>query len=170
MKKKKILFVTYREEKLEDVCIYATELAKMMDKNLAVMFLSSNGERERWDDVIMVAALAEADMRDTARDMMKKVVGVDKVNDAHPDKKLVQFMGDCTKSGINLEVYTTKMTLYSAMKKIMKKDHDIDFVMLSPEVSRNENSKEGLLSRLVQTVSKPFVTMIKRPGPDFVSK
>lgn len=164
MKNRKTLFVTYPDENLTDLFAYTKDLAKSMKTIPVVLFLYSKSEREKWDTVLMAAAFGEANMPDTARGMMKEVTGVNRVHADHPNKELVKFIQDCEKSKVNVEVYTTKMTLNPAMNQLLKEDQDIDFVLLSPEVSRNEISQAGVLEKLVHKLSRPFATMTKKPA------
>lgn len=164
MNDRKTLFVTYSDENIADLHTYTTELSRSMKAALVVLFLKSRSEREKWDTVLMAAAFGEANMSDTAREMMKEVTGVNKVSDDHPDQGMVRFIKTSRKAGINPEVYSTRMDLNSAMNALLKQDREIEFVLLSPEVSRSEVSKKGILTRLRQSLSRPFATMTKRPA------
>lgn len=159
MMKKKLLFVTYFDEHPDDGLSYVIELAKVMHEDLTIFLLRKKSLSRKIDELMTAAAFAEAGEHETAR----QVIAEDDANaGANPEKKLAGLFGKCRDSGINVDVYSSKKDVVTAIDRYFKQRNGIDIVLLGPNVADNDNLTGKKLKRLLNIVSRPVVTIARQ--------
>ncbi|MEW6109273.1 MAG: hypothetical protein AB1632_08950 [Nitrospirota bacterium] len=157
--KKQILYVAYEDEDMDDGLSYAVDLAKTMDKDIALLI--ANRKRtiaDRFDDLMAAVTFAEADEHETAR----RIMTVDnKKKNGEVDKKVIDIAEKYQSAGINIKVHSLSTDAVSAVKDVLKRIKGIDMVLLSPHVTENGNLSARELNKLVQTASRPIVTLAR---------
>ncbi len=160
MGKRQLLFVTYRDENLEDGLSYAIELAKAMYEDIALLLVhKKNTLMDKIENLMTAVSFAEEDDHDTARQ-----VAAGDSPDARKrlDQKLAELVEKCHKEGIHVHVHNTGLDAVSGIRTFLKQNSGIDKVLLSPAVTEKGNISSKDLNRLVRTSSRPIVTMTKQ--------
>ncbi len=160
MKKRQVLFVTYRDENLEEGVSYAIELAKAMYEDITLLLVSKkNILMDKLGDLMTAVSFVEADNPDTVRDTMFTVsIGAE---DRY-EKMLANLVAKCRREGIQMGVEDTDLDAISGIRTFLKKHAGIDKVVLSPTVTGSDNVSAKDLHRLVRTASRPIVTMTRQ--------
>src|SRR5512134_806228 len=71
MGKRQLLFVTYRDENIEEGGMYAIELAKAMYEDITLLLVQKKSNfMEKLGEMMTAVSFAEADEHDTARQIM----------------------------------------------------------------------------------------------------
>ncbi|MGC1455679.1 MAG: hypothetical protein WA946_10885 [Nitrospirota bacterium] len=160
MGKRQLLFVTYRDENLEEGVSYAIELAKAMYEDIALLFVQKqNRLATRFENLMTAVSFAEEGEHDTAQQMM---------SEGSPDrqeiyeKELNEVVKRCLQEGIQANVHSTGLDAISGIRKFIKEHAGIDKVVLSPAITEAGNVTSKDLSRLVRTASRPIVTMTRQ--------
>jgi hypothetical protein len=159
MQGKKILFVTYHDESIDNVMSYAVDLAKTMNKGIGILMIYKRKVFEKFEDVMTVVAFAEEGDHKTARELiMEDYGGREEVY----EKRIALMTEKCKKAGVAVDVSTAATDIVSAIKSILKQDSKIDMVLLSPGITSDGNISAKTLNKLVKTTSRPIVTMAKQ--------
>jgi hypothetical protein len=160
MEKRKLLFVTYRDDNLAEGVSYAIELAKAMDEDILFLFVQKRSKIIGTLENLMAAVtFAEAGEHNTARQMAtEKPWGEDEVS----NNELEAVIKKCLYEGIRVSVHTSPLEILSGIKKFLKEHWAIDKVVLSPAIITEGNITSKDMSRLVRTVSRPIVTMTRQ--------
>jgi len=159
MGKRQLLFVTYRDENLEEGVSYAIELAKAMYEDITLLLVQKqNGLMARFENLMTAVTFAEAGEHDTARQIMSESPGLQKVY----EKELDAIVRRCLDEGIQANVHSTGLDAISGIRKFIKEHTGIDKVVLSPAITEAGNVTSKDLSRLVRTASRPIVTMTRQ--------
>jgi predicted amidohydrolase YtcJ len=160
MGKRQLLFVTYRDENLEEGVSYAIELAKAMYEDITLLFVQKqNGLMARFETLMTAVTFAEAGEHDTARQIMAEgTPGTQKVY----EKELDAIVRRCLDEGIQANVHSTGLDAISGIRKFLKEHAGIDKVVLSPAITEAGNVTSKDLNRLVRTASRPIVTMTRQ--------
>jgi CRISPR/Cas system-associated protein Csm6 len=160
MGKRQLLFVTYRDENIEEGVSYAVELAKAMYEDITLLLVQKKSNlMEKLENLMTAVSFAEADEHDTARQIMAD--GSQDRNKSH-EKKLAEIVKKCHREGIQVNVHTTDLDAISSIRIFLKEHTGIDKVVLSPAVTGNGNVSAKDLNRLVRTASRPIVTMTRQ--------
>jgi len=160
MGKRELLFVTYRDENLEEGVSYAIELAKAMYEDMALLFAKKQSNlMAKIENLMAAAAFAEADEHDTARQIMAE--GSKGMEEACK-KELDAVMKKCFQEGIHINVHASNLDAISGIRKFLKEHTGIDKVVLSPAITEAGNVTAKDLNRLVRTASRPIVTMTRQ--------
>ncbi len=160
MGKRQLLFVTYRDENLEEGVSYAIELAKAMYEDITFLLVQKkNNLMDKLGNLMTAVSFAEADEPETARQIMAD-------GSADADKRYGQVMAGvmkmCSGEGIHVNVEETDQDPVSGIRTFLKNHAGIDKVVLSPAVTGNGNVSAKDLNRLVRTASRPIVTMTRQ--------
>ncbi len=161
MEKRKLLFVTHRDDNLTEGVSYAIELAKAMDEDIVLLFVKKQPDFiEGIENLMTAATFAEAGEYNTACQIAaENSRGVD---DELYYKELDAIDKKCLQEGINMRVYTSPFGTLSGIRKFIKQHWAIDKVVLSPAITAAGNVTSKDLSRLVRNVSRPVVTMTRQ--------
>jgi hypothetical protein len=159
MGKRQLLFVTYRDENLEEGVSYAIELAKAMYEDITLLLVrKKNNLMDKFENLMTAVTFAEAGEHDTAREMM-----AGSPQAAERAKKLLARVKEkCAKEGIAVTVEDSDQDAVSGIRLFLKNHTGIDKVVLSPLITEAGNVTSKDLNRLVRTSSRPIVTMTRQ--------
>jgi hypothetical protein len=156
--RKQLLFVTNENEDLDDGLNYAIDLAKTMGKDIAILIATNKKTlREKFDDLMSAVTFAEANDHDAAREILsagEKIAGL--------EEKVERLAEKCQRSGVNVNIHSVTVELFSAIKDFLREKTGIDMVLLSPSITDNGNISSRELNKLVRTASRPVVTMARQ--------
>jgi len=160
MGKRQLLFVTYRDENIEEGVSYAVELAKAMYEDITLLLVQKKiNLMEKLENLMTSVSFAEADEHDMARQIM---AGGSQDRQRSHEKKLAEVVKKCHREGIQVNVHTSDLDAISSIRIFLKEHTGIDKVVLSPAVTGNGNVSAKDLNRLVRTASRPIVTMTRQ--------
>jgi len=160
MGKRQLLFVTYRDENLEEGVSYAIELAKAMYEDITLLLVQKQSNiLDKLGTLMMAVAVAEGDVHGTAR---QSVAGGSREKQAAYDLKLAGLTERCKKEGIEVKVQQTDLGTLPGIRTFLKNNSGIDKVVLSPVLTESGNVTSKDLNRLVRTASRPIVTMTRQ--------
>ena len=160
MGKRQLLFVTYRDENLEEGVSYAIELAKAMFEDIILLLVrKKNNLIDKLGNLMTAVSFAEADDHETGRELMS---GTSVDAEGRYEKMLASLVAKCRKEGIQMGVEETDLDAISGIRTFLKKFAGIDRVVLSPAVTGSDNISTRDLNRLVRTASRPIVTMTRQ--------
>ena len=160
MGKRQLLFVTYRDENLEEGVSYAIELAKAMYEDITLLFVQKqSGLMARFENLMTAVSFAEAGEHDTAKQIMTG--GSQGMQEVY-EKELDAVVKRCLHEGIQANIHSTGLDAISGIRKFLKEHASIDKVVLSPAITEAGNITSKDLNRLVRTSSRPIVTMTRQ--------
>ncbi len=158
MGKRQLLFVTFRDENLEEGVSYAIELAKAMYEDITLLFVQKQSSlMDKLGNMMTAVSFAEAGEHDTAQQIMTSQV----VKGIY-EKEVDTVVKKCLNEGIQANVHATSLDAISGIRKFIKEHAGIDKVVLSPAITEAGNVTSKDLSRLVRTASRPIVTMTRQ--------
>ena len=102
------------------------------------------------------ATFAEAGETETARQM---ITGGAQNADESTEKKLAVLFYRCKKSGIKVDLYSSRADVISSVETYFKERNGIDIILLGPNVTTNSNLSGRKLKRLSHIVARPIVTI-----------
>lgn len=160
MNKRQLLFVTYRDEHLDEGLSYAIELAKAMMEDIVLLLVTKRDLiKDRFHDLMSGVAFAEEGEHDTALALAsgrgRDLTGV-------VDGKITEMILSASKAGVHLEVRVSDLDVVKGIRSYLKGNTIVDKVVLSPAVTESEALTTRDLNRLVRTASRPIVTMTKQ--------
>lgn len=157
MGKRQLLFVTYRDENLEEGLSYAVELAKAMYEDIVLLLVQKKSNlMDKFQNLMTAVAFAEAGEHDTARHIASEKA-------AEPSReKIAKLEQTCEREGIAVKTEETDQDAVSGIRSYLKNHGGIDKVVLSPVITESGNVTAKDLSRLVRTASRPIVTMTRQ--------
>ncbi len=155
--RKHLLFVTYENEDLDEGLNYAIDLAKTMGKDLSILIATNKKSlREKFDDLMSAVTFAEAGEQGTAREILSPG------EKAGLEEKVERLAEKCQRSGVNVNIHSVTVELFSAIRDFLREKTGIDMVLLSPSITDNGNVSSRELNKLVRTASRPVVTMARQ--------
>jgi hypothetical protein len=158
MGKRQLLFVTYRDENLEEGVSYAIELAKAMYEDITLLFVQKQSSlMDKLGNMMTAVSFAEAGEHDTAKQIMTS-----QVEKGIYEKEVDTVVRKCLHEGILANVHATNLDAISGIRKFLKEHAGIDKVVLSPAITEAGNVTSKDLNRLVRTASRPIVTMTRQ--------
>jgi len=158
MGKRQLLFVTYRDENVEEGVSYAIELAKALYEDVTLLLVQKKGKlMKKLGNLMTAVSFAEADEHDKARHAGGSKKGLESY-----EKKLEEVLKKCHGEGIRLDVHTTDLDAVTGIRTFLKANVGIDKVVLSPVVTEAGNITTKDLYRLVRAASRPIVTMTRQ--------
>ena len=160
MNKRQLLFVTYKDEHLDEGISYTIELAKAMIEDVVVLLVRKKDSlKEQFDDIMAGVSFAEEGEHETARWIMN---GDDRVLPADMDRKITEMVVASSKAGVHLDVQNTDKDVIAGIRSYLRASATIDKIVLSPAVTESEMLTTRDLNRLVRTASRPIVTMTRQ--------
>ncbi len=160
MGKRQLLFVTYRDENLEEGVSYAIDLAKAMYEDITLLLVQKKSNiMDKLGNLMTAVSFDEADDHETARQIM---AGGSEAAQQRYEKTVAGLVEKCLKEGVQMTVQDTDLDVVSGIRVFLKNHSGIDKVVLSPAVTGNGNVSAKDLNRLVRTASRPIVTMTKQ--------
>lgn len=159
MGKRQLLFVTYRDENLEEGVSYAIELAKAMYEDITLLLVQKKTTiLNKFENLMTAVTFAEAGEHETARENL-----AGSPENGERSKELISTLLDrCAREGIALRVEDTAQDAVSGIRTYLKNHSGIDKVVLSPAITEAGNVTSKDLNRLVRTSSRPIVTMTRQ--------
>jgi hypothetical protein len=157
--KKKLLFVTYLDERPDEGLSYVIELAKVMNEDLTVFLLRKRVHSTKIDDLMASVAFAEAGEHETAKQM---ITGRRRDLDGAPERKLLGLFGKCKESGIKVDVFSSREDAMSAIEGFFKHRNGIDIILIGPNIADHGNISQRKLKRLSDAVARPIVTIARQ--------
>jgi hypothetical protein len=160
MNKRQLLFVTYKDEHLDEGISYTIELAKAMIEDVVVLLVRKKDSlKEQFEDIMAGVSFAEEGEHETARRVMN---GEGRGLPADMDRKITEMVVASSKAGVHLDVKNTDKDVVAGIRSYLKGNATIDKVVLSPAVTESEMLTTRDLNRLVRTASRPIVTMTRQ--------
>lgn len=160
MGKRQLLFVTYRDENLEEGVSYAIELAKAMYEDITLLFVQKQSSlMNKLENIMTAVSFAEAGEHDTAQQIITE--GGQIVKGVY-EKEVDTVVKKCLQQGIQANVHASSLDAISGIRKFLKEHAGIDKVVLSPAITETGNVTSKDLNRLVRTASRPIVTMTRQ--------
>ena len=160
MGKRQLLFVTYRDENLEEGISYAIELAKAMYEDITLLFVQKQRSlMDTFETMMTAVTFAEAGEHDTARQIMNESAEAEQ---GVYEKEVETVVRKCLHEGIQADVHSTGLDAISGIRNFLKEHGGIDKVVLSPAITEAGNVTSKDLNRLVRTASRPIVTMTRQ--------
>ncbi|MBF0558119.1 MAG: hypothetical protein HQL08_05015 [Nitrospirae bacterium] len=158
MKVRELLFVTFHDEDFEEGLSYAADLAKVMNNSISLLMIYKRKVMEKFGDMMSVVTFAEANEHKTAREMIKE--DYERRNESY-EAQLNMLVAKCRQAGIHVDISMAAGDAVSAIKNLLRQNSNIEMVLLSPSITKDNRITVKDLNRLVKTASRPIVTMAK---------
>ena len=160
MAKRKLLFVTYRDDNLEEGVSYAIELAKAMYEDITLLLVQKKTKLiNKLENLMTAVSFAEANDKESVHE----ITGAgSELAERRYEKILAELMRKCSEEGIAISIQETDLDVISGIRTFLKNYAGIDKVVLSPTVTGNGSVSPKELNRLVRSASRPIVTMTKQ--------
>lgn len=152
--KQNLLFMTYQDDDFDEGLSYALELAKMMDRGVAILLVNKKKLSKKFEDLMSAVTFAEANEHETAKQMMS--ASESEKNGTELQNSLKE---KCASSGVSTNVYNALNDISTALNDFLKSNKGIDMVLLSPSITENGNLSSRELNQLLKTASRPIVTI-----------
>jgi hypothetical protein len=152
-----LLFVTSQEEDFEAGLTYALDLAKMMDKGIAILVVKRRKILGKLDQVMSAIAFAEENEHKAAREFLER---------AHRPSEgdLPRLLQEkCRAAGMAARVETSSKDTVSALGEYLRGDRNVELVLLSPSITEEKNFSSVNFKKLIRSISRPIVTMVRQP-------
>jgi hypothetical protein len=154
--KRNILFVTDQGDDTDGGLSYAFDLARMMDKGIAVLLLRKSRLMNRFETMMSAVTFAEAGEHDTAREIMAEGAG----KAAAPANGLPRTIEEaCAGSGLPTQISSGTGDMVTAVGSYLKTNRNVEMVLLSPSITEEGVTRD--FKRLLSTVSRPIVTLAR---------
>ena len=121
---------------------------------ITILIVSKKRLLDKFNDLMVAVAFAEADDHKTAREMLCEG------NNA-PQNAVEHGLKKFKDAGVSIKVLTSAKDAVPAVTDLLKQKNNVDMVLLSPGITRNGEVTTKELQRLVRTASRPIVTMAK---------
>ena len=154
--KRNILFVTDQSDDTDGGLSYALDLARTMDKGIAVLLLRKDRIMGRFEQLMTAVTFAEAGEHATAIEILnEKELDMAAAESARPRS----IEEACAGSGLPTQISNGSGDMVSAVGSYLKSNRNVEMVLLSPSIT-----EEGVVStrdfrRLLSTVARPIVTL-----------
>jgi hypothetical protein len=156
--KRDILFVTDRFDDSDGGLSYAFDLARMMDKGIAVLLLRKERLMNRFETLMSAVTFAEAGEHETAREIMENDEGA--TSKGGRPRTLEEV---CADSGLPTQIASGNGDMVAAVGSYLKSNRNVEMVLLSPSITEDGGSRD--FKRLLSTVSRPIVTLARNGRP-----
>ena len=152
--KEKILFVTKGGENCDKGFSYALELAKALNSNIAVLVIYPKYMLISFEEVMSVAAFAEAGDFKT----VKTLLDSEETTLKEKDKRKIDELSERAKEiSVDLVHRVALGDATAAIKEYLKQSPGVDMVLLSPTLAGNKKILD--LKKLMKNISKPIVNI-----------
>lgn len=157
--KRNILFVTDRCDDIDGGLSYAFDLARMMDKGIAVLLLRKDRIMGRFEQLMSAVTFAEAGEHGTAIEILNEKVDGQAAAASDRSRTLEEA---CAGSGLPTQISRCAGDMVTAVGSYLKSNRNVEMVLLSPSIT-----EEGVVStrdfkRLLSTVARPIVTLTRQ--------
>ena len=154
--KRVLLFVAYINDDFAAGLTYAAELAKLMEKGIAMLVIDNNTLMDKFEKIMTAVTFAEANEHDTALEMLSEE------NEPELELKIETSRKICDEMGIPFSIHRSQLNMLKAINEFMNQKKGVDMVLLGPSITENGNIKSSELKRLVKSASRPVVTMARQ--------
>ena len=154
--KRMLLFVAYINDDFTAGLTYAAELAKLMEKGIAMLVIDNSTLMDKFEKIMSAVTFAESNEHDTALEMLSGE------NGPELEKKIEGSRKICNELGIPFSIHRSRQNMLKAIKEFMNEQNGVDMVLLGPSITENGNVTSSELNRLVRTASRPVVTMTRQ--------
>lgn len=154
--KDRVLFVTKGGEACDEGFSYVSDLALTLNAGVDVLFIFPEHAKRTFDDVMIMAAFAEAGDFKTVRNQME---GEQRRYKEEADTRIRSFIERSRRTVSDLAYEISFSDVLAAIKAYLKNRPYIDMVLLSPSLSANKKSID--LKKLIENISKPIVHISK---------
>lgn len=152
-----LLFVTKGGEDCDNGFTYILELAKTLKAGIAMLMVYNRRAMETYEDVMAAVAFAEAGDLETVKELMQ---AQERRIQETAKEKIGEMNKRCRENSVHFTYQTVADDTVAAIKDFLKCRHDIDMVLLSPNLSV---SRKIDLKKLLKNITKPVVA-ISRPA------
>ena len=157
--KRNILFVTDRFDDTDGGLSYALDLARMMDKGIAVLLLRKDRIMGRFEQLMSAVTFAEAGEHATAVEILNE--NAEAPTGAEPAQPRT-IEEACAGSGLPTQISRCAGDMVTAVGSYLKSNRNVEMILLSPSIT-----EEGVVStrdfkRLLSTVARPIVTLTRQ--------
>jgi L-lactate utilization protein LutB len=137
MGKRQLLFVTYRDENLEEGVSYAIELAKAMYEDITLLLVQKKSNlMDKIGNLMTAVSFAEADEHEAAREIM---AGGRAEAEGNYEKVIAGLVEKCRREGLQVSIQNTELDAVSGIRTFLKNHAGVDKVVLSPAVTGSDN-------------------------------
>jgi hypothetical protein len=150
--KRDILFVTDRFDDSDGGLSYAFDLARMMDKGIAVLLLRKERLMNRFETLMSAVTFAEAGEHETAREIMENDEGA--TSKGGRPRTLEEV---CADSGLPTQIASGNGDMVAAVGSYLKSNRNVEMVLLSPSLGAPRSG--GYLKRILLRITKPVVAI-----------
>lgn len=154
--KRMLLFVAYINDDFAAGLTYAAELARLMEKGIAMLAIDNSSFMDKFEKIMTAATFAEANEHDTALEMLSGE------NEPELEVKIEASKKICGEIGIPFSIHRSQLNILKAINEFMDQKKGVDMVLLGPSITENGNITSSELKRLVKSASKPVVTMARQ--------
>jgi hypothetical protein len=155
--KRNILFVTDRGDDTDGGLSYAFDLARMMDKGIAVLLLRKARLMNRFETLMSAVTFAEAGEHETAREILSEGAGKAAVPAGAAPRTIEEA---CAGSGLQTQISSGTGDVVAAVGSYLKTNRNIEMILLSPSITEEGATRD--FKRLLSTVSRPIVTLARQ--------
>jgi hypothetical protein len=159
--KRNLLFVTNQEDDCEAGLSYALDLAKMMGKGISLLLLRKERLMNRFETLMSAVTFAEAGEHETALQILAE--GDEKAASPASDRPS-SLAKACAVSGLPTQISSCSSDMVTAVGTYLKADRSIEMVLLSPSITEEKSFSSAEFKRLIRSVSRPIVTMVRQPS------
>jgi hypothetical protein len=153
-----LLFVTCHGECCEEGLSYALDLARTMNKEIAILVIFKNRLMKRFDDMMTAVTFAEAGEHETAL----RHYACSNAQVRSSDRHISLLESRCRELGIPINVQTAKSDVVTSVKDAIGRMRSIDIILLGPNVVGQGAVTARELQRLVKTAARPIVAMTRQ--------
>jgi hypothetical protein len=150
--KERLLFITKGGEHNDDGFSYVLELAKALNKGIAVVMVYK--EKMMQEDVMAAVAFAEAGDLKTVEELMN---GQEKAIKEAEQRRIKELTERARETSIDITCDVAVRDVAGAIKDFLKDRPNIEMVLLSPNLSEDMGFKA--VKKLLKNISKPIVTI-----------
>lgn len=152
--KEKLLFITKGGEHNDDGFSYVLELAKALNKGVAVLMVYKEKMMQSYEDVMAAVAFAEAGDLKTVEELMN---GQEKAIKEAEQRRIKELTERAREASIDITCDVAVRDVAGAIKDFLKDRPNIEMVLLSPNLSEDMGFKA--VKKLLKNISKPIVTI-----------
>lgn len=163
--KRILLFVACINEDFETSLTYIADLARSMEKNIAILILDRTKKMtNRFEKIMTAITFAEANEHDMATEMLERD------DSSIAEAAVKSFENKFIERGVEFTIHSSQLDIADAISEVMNKTKGVEMVLLGPSVIDNGNITSSTLKKLVKKVSRPIVTMSRHTEPNAVQR
>ena len=157
--KRNILFVTDQSDDTDGGLSYAFDLARTMDKGIAVLLLRKERLMSRFETLMSAVTFAEAGEHGTALEILDEgATGAE----ARAKSRPRTIEEACADSGLPTHIASGEGDMVTAVGSYLKSNRNVEMVLLSPSITEEGVVSTRQLKRLLSTVARPIVTLARQ--------